>query len=212
MSSDSTEAEAMGSLTHSTPAERRRLFISATARTLLGIIVITAFYIWAPFENEMGIHPATVLALLIIFFVALLAYSVRRIINDEHPQVRAAQVALMTTAIYLFSFAAFYLEMATVNPENFSEPVSRMDAFYLSVTIASTVGFGDITAETDSARFIVTAQMLINIILIGVGVRTILAIGKLSASRKAAKSSSTTADDDGDAPSDGTAPAQPDTN
>ena len=57
--------------------------------------------------------------------------------------------------------------------------MSHVGAFYFTVVVASTVGFGDITPNDDVTRIIVTGQMLVNIALIGVGVRAILALGKM---------------------------------
>ena len=41
------------------------------------------------------------------------------------------------------------------------------------MTIFSTVGFGDITAKTEGARLLVTAQMMLDLIILGFGVRII---------------------------------------
>ena len=40
----------------------------------------------------------------------------------------------------------------------FGEPLIRSGALYFSVTVFSTVGFGEVTAKADPARLIVTAQ------------------------------------------------------
>ena len=49
-----------------------------------------------------------------------------------------------------------------------------MSALYFTVTVFSTVGFGDITPATDPARVAVMAQMLCDLIFIAVVVRLIL--------------------------------------
>jgi ion channel len=48
-------------------------------------------------------------------------------------------------------FAAAYLRIADVDTGAFSEPLSRTDALYFTITVVSTVGFGDITPTTDLA-------------------------------------------------------------
>jgi len=40
----------------------------------------------------------------------------------------------------------------------FSEPRTRTNALYFTVTVSSTVGFGDVTARTEAARRVVTAR------------------------------------------------------
>ena len=52
-----------------------------------------------------------------------------------------------------------------------SESLSRTDALYFSVTIVTTVGFGDITAKTEVARLLVAAQMFGDLILLGLGLK-----------------------------------------
>lgn len=162
-------------------SERRRQVRMSIVRVVVGVALLLALYWITPMENQYGVHPVAVLSLMLVVFVVLMYYSVRRIMNDDLPQLRAVQVAILTVAFYLFSFAALYLSMSTIDPVYFSEPLSHVGAFYFAVTVAATVGFGDITAQNDLARLIVTVQMLINIALIGVGVRAILALGKMRA-------------------------------
>jgi hypothetical protein len=46
-------------------------------------------------------------------------------------------------------------------------------ASYYTVTVFSTVGFGDITAKTELARTLVTVQMLVNLVVIGLVAKVI---------------------------------------
>ena len=63
--------------------------------------------------------------------------------------------------LFLLLFASAYLTMAHANPANFNtHPLTRTDVLYFTVTVFSTVGFGDISAVSQSARLVVTAQML----------------------------------------------------
>ncbi len=166
-------------------AERRRQVRLAILRVLIGVVLLVLLYWITPIKNQYGVHPFLVLLLMLIVFVVLIYFSVRRIMHDDFPQLKAVQVAILTVAFYLFSFAALYLSMSAIDPGYFSEPLSHVGAFYFAVTVAATVGFGDITAQNDIGRLVVTVQMLINIALIGVGVRAILALGKMRATGKA---------------------------
>ncbi len=60
-------------------------------------------------------------------------------------------------------------------PGSFTEPLSRMAALYFSLSVFSTVGFGDIAAQTDLARGLVSLQIVCNLVLIGFGVRFVVA-------------------------------------
>src|SRR5262249_27830859 len=70
--------------------------------------------------------------------------------------------------------ASTYLVMAAISAHSFSQPLNHTDALYFTVTVFATVGFGDITATTTAARLVVTGQMIIDLIILGVGARVIL--------------------------------------
>jgi len=71
-------------------------------------------------------------------------------------------------------FAATYVVLDTISAGNFSQPLTRTGALYFTVTVFSTVGFGDITAKTDTARLVVTGQMIADLIVLGIGIKVIL--------------------------------------
>jgi voltage-gated potassium channel len=51
--------------------------------------------------------------------------------------------------------------------------LSRSSALYFTVTVFSTVGFGDITPKTDAARLVVTVQMLADLAVLAIVIRLI---------------------------------------
>ena len=62
--------------------------------------------------------------------------------------------------------------MARTDPASFNtHPLTRTDGLYFTVTVFSTVGFGDITAASQGARLVVTAQMLLDLLALGLVVR-----------------------------------------
>ena len=71
-------------------------------------------------------------------------------------------------------FSTIYYVIGLDDPGTFSEELSRSDALYFTVTVFSTVGFGDITAETTTARLLATAQMLLDLIVLGLGIQVFL--------------------------------------
>jgi voltage-gated potassium channel len=75
--------------------------------------------------------------------------------------------------LFLLIFARIYLETSLHDAGAFTEPLDRTSALYFTVTVFTTVGFGDIVAETDSARLLVVTQMLLNLIVLGAGIRVV---------------------------------------
>ena len=159
--------------------DRNRILRQAIVRVVIGTGLMFLAYWLTPFDNQYGVHPFVVMLLLLAVFGLFIYFSVRRVLYDNFPQLKAIQVAIFSVTFYLYGFAALYLGMSVTDPSHFTEPLSHVGAFYFTVVVASTVGFGDITPNDDISRIIVTAQMLVNIALIGVGVRAILAIGKM---------------------------------
>ena len=69
-------------------------------------------------------------------------------------------------------------------PASFSQPLTRSDSLYFTVTVFSTVGFGDILATSQTAKLAVTVQMVLNLLFLGLGVRVIVGAVELSRQRR----------------------------
>ena len=54
------------------------------------------------------------------------------------------------------------------------EEWSWVDSFYFAVVTATTVGFGDISAKSEPARIAVMAQMVTNVVVLGVAARVLV--------------------------------------
>jgi voltage-gated potassium channel len=106
--------------------------------------------------------------------VALIAWQARAIATADYPRVRAIEALATTAAYFLFLFAAAYFLIAHGEAESFSEPLSRTGALYLTVTVFTSVGFGDIVPRTDGTRVLVMVQMLGSLAFLGAGARVLL--------------------------------------
>ena len=76
--------------------------------------------------------------------------------------------------LYLLLFASTYFLMERASAANFTQPLTRTDALYFSVTVFTTVGFGDISAKSETARVVLIVQMLADLALLGAGARVLL--------------------------------------
>jgi hypothetical protein len=82
-------------------------------------------------------------------------------------------------------FATTYFLMAHAQSAAFGVHLSRTDAMYFSATVFTTVGFGDITAKSQAARLIVTFQMMLDLVIIGIVVRGVVSAIKAGRQRPA---------------------------
>ena len=86
-----------------------------------------------------------------------------------------ALVQLMT--ILMTGFAAVYYGMNHAH-DQFRGIDTRIDALYFTVTTLSTVGYGDITAVSQTARVAVTVQMVFDLAFLGIAVRVLSATAR----------------------------------
>jgi voltage-gated potassium channel len=136
-------------------------------RASLVVAVTFSFYAFAPLGQRPEGAVAVQLVLWMLVFIAVIAWQVHAVINSSFPGLRAIEAVVVSLPVFILLFAAAYFVTGQLDPANFSEPLNRVDALYFSVTIFSTVGFGDITPRSDPARMMVTAQMIADLVLIG---------------------------------------------
>jgi|SRR5215211_3047702 voltage-gated potassium channel len=166
------------------PARRRRLVLRASLQGLATTALLVVLYYALPLDQRSNAWTVTQLVLGLVVLAGILAWQVRAIIGSEFPRVRMVQALFVAVPFYVFTFAAAYFLIAGSGDANFAEPLSRTDALYFTVTVLSTVGFGDITPKTEVARLVVTVQMLTNLVLIGLGAKTLLGAAQLGLQRR----------------------------
>jgi hypothetical protein len=94
-------------------------------------------------------------------------HAVRR---SDQPVLAALEAVILLLAMLVLGFAAIYFAIG-VDLDQFSGLETRVDALYFTVTTLSTVGFGDVHAAGQAARVLVTVQILVNLLFLGVVVR-----------------------------------------
>ena len=166
------------------PAKRRRLVLRASLRALATTIVLVVLYYELPLDPVSDAWAVTRLVFGLVALAGIVAWQVRRIIGSEFPRLRVIEALFVAVPFYVLTFAATYFVIAAAGAGNFAAPLSRTDALYFTVTVLSTVGFGDITPESEFARVVVTVQMIANLVLIGVGLRTLLGAAQLTLERR----------------------------
>jgi voltage-gated potassium channel len=172
---------------------RRRWWLIARGllRAFATATVMVALYYVLPLDRGSDAILILGLTLGIALFVVVGASQVRAIIRSQYPGIRGIQALAVMTPLFLLLFAATYFIMSQDNPETFTERLSRSDSLYFTVTLFATVGFGDITPQQEAARLLVTAQMLLDLVILGLGIQAIL--GAVQRGRASAADSGTDA-------------------
>lgn len=156
-----------------TDKQTRRAFIRGLTRAAFATVGIVAAYFVLPLDKIAEIKVWLLLPLALVGFAVIIGVEVRGILRAHYPVVRAVEALARDVPLFLVLFAATYYTMGHLNPSAFNESLTRMDALYFSMTVFSTVGFGDIAGVTQQARLAVTIQMAADLIVIGFGLKII---------------------------------------
>ena len=155
-------------------ATRRRIILRAILRGLLNATVLVVLYYVLPLNQPFGTAAAVRVLIGLVVFGGITAWQVQAIVGSAYPAVKAFETLGLIFPFYLLLFASTYFVMERASAGSFSEPLTRTDALYFSVTVFSTVGFGDIVPRSEPARVVLIFQMLGDIALLGAGVRLLL--------------------------------------
>lgn len=166
------------------PAARRRLVAVSLLRAGASVTALVVVYYLVPLDRPL--QPATLIGfgLGLAGFAAVIAWQVRAILTSDVPRLRAVQAIAVGLAVLLLLFASIYLRIAHENPDSFTEPLSKTDSLYFTITVFATVGFGDITPRTELARIITMIQMLTGLIVVGLVARILIGAVQTAVQRR----------------------------
>ena len=153
-------------------AAQRRIVTRGLVRALASTTLVLTVYFVAPFHLLADVPVGFSLTAALVILLAVTAWQVGEITRNAHPGLRAVEALAVTAPVFLILFAASYVVLSQGDPASFSVPVlTRTDALYFTITTFATVGFGDITPTSQVARRIVTGQMVLDLLVLGLGIR-----------------------------------------
>ena len=153
---------------------RRRYAMRAVVRScMIAVLILIAFFL-LPMTSNIATSGVVTLFGGLAVVVVVLAWHIRLILVAPYPVARAVTTLVVTVPLFLVVFASIYYTMGAADPAQFSESLTKLDALYYTVTVFATVGFGDITGETQAARAVTTLQMMAGLTLVGVIARVVV--------------------------------------
>jgi voltage-gated potassium channel len=151
-----------------------RTITRTVLRAAGSVAAMVALYYLLPLDRASAPAAVTILVIGLVAFMALVAFHVRSILRSPFPGLRAVEALAVSVPLFLLLFAATYVVLAAQSAGNFGEHLSHTDGLYFTVTVFSTVGFGDITAKTETARLVVTVQMIADLIILGLAIKVVV--------------------------------------
>ena len=164
-------------------AKRRRLIVRAVLRSLLSATVLVVLYYLLPLDRPWGADTAVRLLASLLVFAGVMVWQVRKITRSRYPGVQAVEALGLIVPLFLLLFASTYFVMERASAAAFTQPLTRTDALYFTVTVFSTVGFGDISPKSEAARVVLIVQMLGDLAILGAGIRVLLGPCSAAASK-----------------------------
>ena len=166
----------------------RRLVVRALLRASGTATALLALYFTLPITGSIDRSTALLLVLGLLAFAGVVTWQVRAVLRSPYPGLRAIESLATAIPLFLVLFAAIYLRIADLDGDAFSEPLSRTDSLYFTITVFSTVGFGDIVPRADLARIVTMVQMLGDLLFVGLVLHLMIGAVKLGRQRRAAAS------------------------
>jgi len=172
-------------------SSRRRLFVLSFIRAGLTASLLLLVYYTLPLTGKLDKSAGVGLILGLAALGVILGFQIRAILSATYPLLRAIEALATALPLLLVLFASAYYLMYQADSGSFSQTLNRTAALYFTVTVFSTVGFGDIVPKTDPARIATMTQMLVDLIVLGLVARLIVSAVQVSLQRRSAQPSPT---------------------
>jgi len=159
---------------------QRRAIGRSVARTVLVLFGVTAIFLLVPVRALPLGDSFLIAAVFLVGLAGTAALIVWQVMAYRDAKVSGrARLQGLLVALYVavLFFALSYYLMAMSNPDQIAGLRTRMDALYFSLTIVSTVGFGDVHADGQAARAIVSLQLAFNLLFVSLAVAAARAAG-----------------------------------
>jgi len=164
----------------------RRLVVRALLRASGTATALLVLYFTLPITGSIDRSTALLLVLGLLAFAGVVTWQVRSVLRSPYPGLRAVEALAAAIPLFLLVFAAAYVKLADTQAHTFTEPLNRTDALYFTITVFSTVGFGDIAPVATAARVTTMVQMLGDLVVVGLVLRVMLGAVKEGRERRAA--------------------------
>jgi voltage-gated potassium channel len=162
----------------------RRAIAGSLLRSAGTSAVLLVLYYVAPLDQPLDGATGLLFLAALVLFGAVIAFQLRGILRSLQPRLQAIRALAVGLPMLWVVFASTYWIVAVQQPGSFTEPLNRTDGLYFTITVFSTVGFGDISPVSQLARILVTIQILVGLITVGVIAKLVLGAVQVAVARR----------------------------
>ena len=167
-----------------TRQRRRQLLTIAGLRSLASVAVLVTAYFLLPFTRLLNGRLIVEFVVGVLLVIVVLTVQTWTTLRSRYPLVRSVEAMATVIPFFLVVFSTTHYLINGLDPGSYSEPMTRFDALYFTMTTFATVGFGDITPVSVPARFVTLLQMIGGLILVGVVARVLISAARVREDRK----------------------------
>ncbi len=173
------------------PSHRRRRLLTIFAiRSLGSVVVLLAAYFLLPFTRLLNGKLIAEFAAGVLLVIVVLTVQTLATLRSRYPLLRSVEAMATTIPLFIVVFSTTHYLINGLEPASYSEPMTRFDALYFTMTTFATVGFGDITPVSLPARFVTLLQMIGGLILVGVVARVLISAARFRQDRRSSNQTS----------------------
>jgi ion channel len=158
--------------------------VAMLIRVAVSATVLLGAYYLVPTKRSGEDSDLPWLMLDLVIFGAVVGVQVPAIIKAKYPKLRAIEALAVTVPLFLLIFSRMYLSNSLNDPAVFTSPLDNTTALYFTVTVFATVGFGDIVAQTNGMRLLVTLQMLLDLAVLGLAIKLLTSAAQRGVQRR----------------------------
>ncbi|WP_328345467.1 potassium channel family protein [Streptomyces violaceus] len=151
------------------PRRRARAAVLVRA-ALIATGLVTVYYV-LPLDGRSTGGTSALLVCGLLVVVLVFWWEVQAITHSPFPRLKAIEALAATLVLFLLLFAGTYFLLEHSSPGSFSEPLTKTDSLYFTLTTFATVGYGDIVARSQTGRVLTMLQMAGGLLLVGVAAR-----------------------------------------
>ena len=132
-------------------------------RSLAMLVLVLVVYFALPVEEDLNGPEITLRLVPVMLGILGAGVLVVRELTPGHGGDRRQVRLVLVLEIVMVGFAMAYFIIAENTPEEFAELHTKIDALYFAIATTATVGFGDVHAQGQVARALVTVQMAFSV-------------------------------------------------